>query len=299
MGLRIQNNIEAMNAHRQLGISSVNMSKSLERLSSGFRINKAADDAAGLAISSAFRADIASFKVASRNATEANALLQVAEGAADQIGNMLVRLKELATQAASANAGSNTDKIDDEKTKLLAEIDKIAQSTEYADTALINGTYGVGVSTSGGTVTAENGFDSMTGMKAGYSYQIDVTDITTGEADITISVFDADGNAVGSQTVNDTAVPAAGSTSTVSFSGLGVDLKINDGLDTDLAGGASGMVVAKDSGNATFQVGAENTNQQDHHQPGRFDPNGPEHFGHRPFHRIGCADGPRHHRLGH
>ena len=259
MGLRIQNNIEAMNAHRQLGISSANMSKSLERLSSGFRINKAADDAAGLAISSAFRADIASFKVASRNATEANALLQVAEGAADQIGNMLVRLKELATQAASANAGSNTDKIDDEKTKLLAEIDKIAQSTEYADTALINGTYGVGVSTTGGTVTAENGFDSMTGMKAGYSYQIDVTDITTGEADITISVFDADGNAVGSQTVNDTAVPAAGSTSTVSFSGLGVDLKINDGLDTDLAGGASGMVVAKDSGNATFQVGAENT----------------------------------------
>jgi len=90
MGLRIQNNIEAMNAHRQLTISSSSMSKSLERLSSGYRINKAADDAAGLSISQSFRADIASFKVASRNASEAGALLQVGEGAADQIGNMLL-----------------------------------------------------------------------------------------------------------------------------------------------------------------------------------------------------------------
>ena len=85
--------------------SDAGLSKSLERLSSGYRINKAADDAAGLAISQQFRADIASFKVASRNTSEANSLLQVAEGAMDQIGNMLTRLKELATQAASANAG--------------------------------------------------------------------------------------------------------------------------------------------------------------------------------------------------
>jgi flagellin len=258
MGLRIQNNIEAMNAHRQLGISSTNLSKSLERLSSGYRINKAADDAAGLAISQAFRADIASFKVASRNASEANALLQVAEGAADQIGNMLIRLKELATQAASANAGSNLDKINDEKAKLLTEIDKIAQSTEYADVALINGTYGVAVSATGGDVTTANGFTSLTGMKAGYSYVINVQDTASSEADIEITMYNADGTEIGSETVEDTTIPSSGSTASVTFAGLGLELKINSGISEAMAGNASSTVVAKDSGNATFQVGAEN-----------------------------------------
>ena len=93
MGLRIQNNIAALNAHKNLMVADTGLSKSLERLSSGYRINHAADDAAGMSISLAFRADIASFQVASRNTTEASALLQVAEGAMDQIGNMLTRLK--------------------------------------------------------------------------------------------------------------------------------------------------------------------------------------------------------------
>jgi flagellin len=143
MGLRIQNNIAAMNAHRNLTTSDAAMSKSLERLSSGYRINRAADDAAGLAISQSFRADIASFKVASRNTTEANALLQVAEGGMEQIGNMLTRLKELATQAASANVGSTErTKINSEATKLTTEIDRIANSTKYGSTTLLTGTFG-------------------------------------------------------------------------------------------------------------------------------------------------------------
>ncbi len=124
MGFRIQNNIAAMNAQRNLNISDAAMSKSLERLSSGYRINSAKDDAAGLAISQQFRADIASYKVAGRNVSEANSLVQVAEGGMDQIGNMLTRLKELATQAASANAGSNLDKINAEGNELIKEIDR-------------------------------------------------------------------------------------------------------------------------------------------------------------------------------
>lgn len=139
MSLRIQNNIAAMNAHRQLGISSGNMNKSLERLSSGFRINKAADDAAGLAISQQFRADIASYKVASRNTSEASSLLQVAEGSLDQMGNILTRLKELATQASSGNAGSNIEKINAEANELVEEFDRIATSTEYAGSKLLTG----------------------------------------------------------------------------------------------------------------------------------------------------------------
>ena len=142
MGLRIQNNIAAMNAHRQLQISDVGLSKSLERLSSGYRINRAADDAAGLAISQGMRADIASYKVASRNVSEANAMVQVAEGAYDQIGNMLVRLKELATQAASANAEGNRLKIDAEADALLAEINRISNATEYAGSGLLDGSLG-------------------------------------------------------------------------------------------------------------------------------------------------------------
>jgi flagellin len=143
MALRIVNNIAAMNTQRWLGISDAGMKKSLERLSSGYRINKAADDAAGLAISQSFRADIASFKVASRNTSEANALLQVAEGGMDQIGNMLTRLKELATQASSANVGSaERAKIDAEGDALLNEIDRIANSSKYGTTALLDGTFG-------------------------------------------------------------------------------------------------------------------------------------------------------------
>jgi len=140
MGLRIQNNIAAMNTHRQLTVSDAALSKSLERLSSGYRINRASDDAAGLAISQGMRADIASYKVASRNVSEANAMVQVAEGAYDQIGNMLTRLKELATQASSSNAGNDLDKIDAEADQLILEIDRIANSTEYAGSKIIDGT---------------------------------------------------------------------------------------------------------------------------------------------------------------
>ena len=143
MALRIVNNLAAMNTQRWLGVADMGMKKSLERLSSGYRINKAADDAAGLAISQAFRANIASFKVASRNTSEAAALLQVAEGGMDQIGNMLTRLKELATQSASANVGSSERaKIDSESTALLNEIDRIANSSKYGSTALLDGSFG-------------------------------------------------------------------------------------------------------------------------------------------------------------
>ena len=132
MGLRIANNIAALNTHRWLTVSDAGLSKSLERLSSGYRINRASDDAAGLAVSQRFRAEIASLKVASRNTSEATAALQVAEGATDQIANILTRLKELATQASSGNSGTDRDKLDDEAQKLMSELNDIATSTKYA-----------------------------------------------------------------------------------------------------------------------------------------------------------------------
>ena len=250
MSLRIQNNIAAMNAHRQLQISDSGLSKSLERLSSGYRINRAADDAAGLAISQQFRADIASYKVASRNASEASSLLQVAEGALDQIGNMLTRLKELATQAASANAGDNRTKLNAEGNALIDEIDRIAQSTEYANTKLINGTFGVGITSTGTTVTATGGVASVSGMVAGETYSIGVAaGSAAGLVDVTITT----GN--GSQTINDVAAPSTG-TSNVSFSSFGINVTFNTALTS--GGGSDGVVAAEASGSSTFQVGAEN-----------------------------------------
>lgn len=160
MGLRIQNNIAAMNAHRNLQIADSGMSKSLERLSSGFRINKASDDAAGLAVSSGMRADIASYKVASRNTSEAIALLQVAEGAYDQISNILTRLKELATQGASANASENGGDISNEVTALKNEIDRIANATEYAGQTVLRG-YGTAVQAYGDTIDTAAERDAM------------------------------------------------------------------------------------------------------------------------------------------
>jgi len=255
MGLRIQHNIAALNAHRQLLISDAGLSKSLERLSSGYRINRAADDAAGLAISSGFRADIASYKVASRNTAEANSLLQVAEGAFDQISSMLVRLKELATQAASANAGSNLEKLDDEGNQLIAEIDRIANVTEYAGTKLIDGSFGVGIST-GSTLSpnADLGLSNAEGMQAQERYHIDaLASGSAGTVNIRVTTGDME------QIVNGVTVPGAGETKEVYFSAFGLTLTFNNAVSSGGAGQTTGWIQGTDEGNATFQVGSEDT----------------------------------------
>jgi len=243
MGLRIQNNIQAMNAHRNLGIADSAMAKSLQRLSSGYRINSGADDAAGLAIANSMRADIASFKVASRNTSEANALLQVAGGALDQVSNMLTRLKELATQAASANANSNLTKINDEASKVISEIDRIATSTEYADTKLVNGSFGVTVAGTAATVASGSGFAGITGMVAGGKYTL-ASDANT------MSLAYAGGM----QEVDLITAPASGATKDIEFDSLGITVTINDnfGANTD------GAITASATGSASFQIGAEN-----------------------------------------
>ncbi|MGD9161224.1 MAG: flagellin [Desulfobacteraceae bacterium] len=255
MGLRIQNNIAAMNAHRNLTQTDSMMSKSLERLSSGYRINKAADDAAGLAISSAFRADIASYKQASRNVSEANALAQVAEGAYDQVSNMLVRLKELATQASSANAGSNLDKINDEGNALMNEIDRIANATEYAGTKLLDGSFGVTVS-AGGTITAGQGFISASGLQSGVTYNLGITAGSgTGQFDITVTAT-IGGKSVAT-TLSDVDVSqTAGDETTINFAALGLTLTVDNNFDS---GADGGDIVANAGTAANFQVGAKNT----------------------------------------
>lgn len=252
MGLRIQNNIAALNAHKNLTLNDLSLSKSLERLSSGFRINRAADDAAGLAISQQFRADIASYKVASRNVTEANSLLQVAEGAIDQIGNMLTRLKELATQASSSNAGSNIAKINAEGNELINEINRIAGSTEYAGSKLLNGTFGVSAS-SGGTFTAGVGYSAVSGLEGSKTYTIVATTVSGGHTNVTISATLSSGRV--RETLYDVDVPGTGLTSSYKFSSLGLSVTFNEHLAR-----TTGSTIISNAGTAAdFQVGAKNT----------------------------------------
>ena len=251
MGLRIQHNIAAMNAHRQLGIADAGMNKSLERLSSGYRINKAADDAAGLAVSSGMRADIASFKVASRNTSEAMALLQTAEGAYDQISNILIRLKELATQGTSANASQNTSDIQNEVTALLSEVDRIANATEYNGEAVLRG-YGTEVNaySDGLDTTAERAAIGLTSVStSGVTDNVTYTFTATTAGVLTVT------NGTTSQSESHT-LTADGS-QTVNFSSIGISLSLGPNyLRTAASMNAQTMVFTASGGK--FITGIKN-----------------------------------------
>ncbi|PIU00625.1 MAG: flagellin FliC [Bdellovibrionales bacterium CG10_big_fil_rev_8_21_14_0_10_45_34] len=141
MGLRISTNVASLNAQRNLRNSDQLMKTSMARLSSGYRINQAADDAAGLAISENLKAQIRGLKQASRNAQDGISLVQVAEGGLNEISSMIIRLRELAVQAASDTIGDTERKfIDVEYQQLKSEIQRIAEVTTYNGTDLLNGT---------------------------------------------------------------------------------------------------------------------------------------------------------------
>lgn len=141
MGLRINTNIPALVAQRNLRSTRGSLDKGLERLSSGSRINHAGDDAAGLAISESLRAQIRGLGQAERNAQDGISLVQVAESAMGEVGNMLIRMRELGVQAASDTVGPTERRfLDVEFQQLLEEIDRIANSTEYNRVPLLNGT---------------------------------------------------------------------------------------------------------------------------------------------------------------
>jgi flagellin len=162
---------------------------------------------------------------------------------------MLTRLKELATQAASANAGDNRTKLNAEGNALIAEIDRIATSTEYANTKLINGTFGVGIS-AGSTALPSLGVASASGMEAGAEYEITTAAGTDSGVKITVSA------ASGTQVVDNVAVPDSGDTISVSFGDFGLDVTFNSNLS---AGSLSADdITGTDTGSSTFQVGAEN-----------------------------------------
>lgn len=141
--MRINNNIMAMNANRQLGINNSGTAKSLEKLSSGFRINRAGDDAAGLSISEKMRGQIRGLNMASKNAQDGISLIQTAEGALDEVHSILQRMRELAVQSANDTNMTEVDReaMQDEVNQLLDEIDEIAKRTEFNTQKLLDGSF--------------------------------------------------------------------------------------------------------------------------------------------------------------
>lgn len=141
MGLRINTNVASLNAQRNLSTTRIGMQQSLEKLSSGQRINRAGDDAAGLAISENLKAQIRGLGQAERNAEDGISLVQIAEGALGEVSNILIRLRELSVQAASDTIGSTERKfLNVEFEQLTSEVDRIANSTEFNRVPLLNGT---------------------------------------------------------------------------------------------------------------------------------------------------------------
>ena len=140
MGMVVRSNIMAVNAQRQLGMNNSQVSKALEKLSSGYRINRAGDDASGLAISEKMKAQIKGLDTASLNSQDGISLVQTAEGALTEVHNMLNRMTELATRAANGiNEDSNRASLQKEVAKLQEEIDRISEGTNFNNLKLLNG----------------------------------------------------------------------------------------------------------------------------------------------------------------
>ncbi|APJ02808.1 flagellin [Silvanigrella aquatica] len=174
MGLRVQTNISSINAQRNLNVSTLLLAKHTERVASGYRINKAADDAAGLAISEKLRSQVRGLIQARRNTNDGISLIQTAEGGLQEISTMLIRLKELSVQAASDTIGDlERGHIQKEFVALKDEIDRIATSTEFNGTRLLTGIAEIPA------VLKENSNLPPLEIQVGASYYKDVDDLYT------------------------------------------------------------------------------------------------------------------------
>lgn len=276
--MRINQNIEALNAWRSLSTTNTAMGKSLEKLSSGFRINRAADDASGLVISQNLRAQVSGLRQATRNAQDGISVVQTAEGALNEIHSMLNRMRDLAVQASNTGTNDTAARTaaNAESTALAAEIDRIAGSTKFGQQALLNGSFGVTAAQKTGFVNAANitfgatdnftinvngvgnktvslSAGTYTGAQAAAHIQAAIrSSMLTGG-----TYTQAQADAV---TVEATGVGAGFSISIKAALANGQTFTLTDGTGTPLADMnlAAGAVTAASGTGGTFQVGANN-----------------------------------------
>ena len=203
MPVRIFNNIASLNAQRILGTNNDRLAKSVERIASGIRINRGADDAAGLAISESLRSDIRALRQAVRNANDGVSLINTAEGALNEQAGILIRLRELSSQASTGTVGSTERQtIQLEFTALRNEIDRIAATTEFNGQKLIDGSLASTVG-SGSQVLIQIGLDSSANSRINLNTQINLSSITASGLGIDIlTVTGAAGALTALDTIN-------------------------------------------------------------------------------------------------
>ena len=236
----IQHNINSMNALNSLNMNETALSSSIQKLSSGFRLNRAGDDAAGLSIANSLRNNGVGLMQAQQNASQAGSLLQIADGATQTISTILDRMKQLATESASSNV-TDTDraKINAEFTQLYAEINRTVGSTVYQGAQLLDGSFGVSDSGTG-TANAVVGFSAL----------------TVGGADVnttyTLAKVDATHLKLSSATSSQTVVTSATGVQTLNFDKMGISFSFNGDpttLDTK-------TIITAATTSAAFRVGA-------------------------------------------
>lgn len=267
MGVRINTNVEAINAQRNLGATALAFGKSIEKLSSGLRINRAADDAAGLSISEKLRAQIKGTNQAVRNAQDGISMIQTAEGALTEVHSMLQRMRELAVQASNDTL-SDADRtaVNTELQQLKAEVNGISDRTKFNGKELLTGSL---VTSLGGATAADLVVgDTLATTATAMVTEIDVSGAQAGET----FTFTGSGTSLtltrGTDSVGQTitvgAIAANGS-STLSFSELGVEItlqatssgKAAADIVTDLTAAANDTILTSaGSGSANFQIGA-------------------------------------------
>jgi flagellin len=260
--LSVQTNVSAISAQRHLAATNNHLSTTMERLSSGFRINRAADDAAGLAVSEKLKAQIGGLNQASRNAQDGISMIQTAEGALDEVQAMMQRMRDLAVQAASdTNSQTERDNINLELDQLGKEIDSISSRTKFNGQLLLDGslvtrqattstaTVGTAIGT-GGSVSAID----VSVAKSGTTYNVAVN-TDSGVVSLTDTVTTA--------TATYTALTAAGQSATLDFATFGIKISISSGTSAgltvdDLSTALNGdtVVTATGSAAAVLQTGA-------------------------------------------
>ena len=193
MAVRIFNNIPSLNAQRILGINNGRLAQSVERISSGIRINRGSDDAAGLAISEGLRSDIRALRQAVRNANDGVSLINVTEGALNEQSGILIRLRELASQAATGTVGSTERQtLQLEFTALRNEVDRIAQTTEFNGQKLVEGSLASSVA-SANHLLIQVGLDSTSFSRINMNTEVNLAAMTsTGLSIHELSVTSAD-----------------------------------------------------------------------------------------------------------
>lgn len=224
----INHNLGAMNALRNMNINSANANKSMQKLSSGLRINSASDDAAGLAISEKMRGQIRGLDQASSNAQDATSMIQTAEGALNETTSILQRMRELAVQS-STDTNTNDDRtaIQSEMTQLEDEIDRIGNTTQFNTKNLLDGSMGKAVTAAVTNISTNAALDSSTAL----------TDVLT-------TLKDSDGNSLGISATDTVTISYVMNGTTTTITKAGTDTVGDlDGAGTDFTIGGSGSAV--------------------------------------------------------